>query len=192
MVFRQGNLRGKTSYRQIREYPAFSGQATCRISISNKVAEDYLQKLLEHLDWHGVCQVDFVVEALTGRPYLIDINPRFWGSLVQGIASGVDFPHMVCEIAANGDVQPVNDFKEGVQTRWLGGELRGFLQHLTSTGKKGAFLRDFFRPVTSIECFDDFSLADPLPFAAWGWDSLYRLVKFRGNKPHESLEGIWQ
>lgn len=192
MVFSHGKLRGKTTYRQIREYPPFSGQATCRVSISNKMAEDYLEKLLEHFGWHGVCQVDFVVEAQTGIPYLIDINPRFWGSLAQGIASGVDFPHLVSEIATHGDVQRVDSFKEGVQTRWLGGELRGFYQHLTKADKKRAFIRDFFWPVTHTECFDDFSLADPLPFVAWCRDSVCRLIKFRGNVPHESLEGIWQ
>lgn len=192
MVLSDGKLLGKTCYRQIREYPAFSGQATCRVSISNIAAEDSIEKLLEHLGWHGVCQVDFVVETQTGIPYLIDINPRFWGSLAQGIASGVDFPHLVCEIATHGDVQRVGSFKVGVQTRWLGGELRGFFQHLTKADNKTAFIRDFFWPVTRTECFDDFNLADPLPFMAWCMDSLCRLVKFRGNAPHESLEGTWK
>lgn len=192
MAFSQGQLRGKVAYRQIREYPAFGGQATCRISISNTKAEDNLQLLLEHLVWHGICQADFVVEKASMIPYLIDINPRFWGSLTQGIASGVDFPYLIYQTALNGDTEPALGFKQGVVTRWLGGELRGFFRHYSQAGHKLPFLGDFFLPKTATAMYDDFSLRDPVPFLAWGADSLYRLVKFRNENPHESLDGVWE
>jgi predicted ATP-grasp superfamily ATP-dependent carboligase len=192
MVFSHSQLRGKVAYRQIREYPVFGGQATCRISVSNKTAEGSLQKLLEHLAWHGVCQADFVVDRVTKVPYLIDINPRFWGSLAQGIASGVDFPYLIYQIALNGDVEPVEGFREGVMTRWLGGELRGFFQHYSQAKEKLPLLRDFFFPENSTVLFDDISLRDPVPFLVWGVDSLYRVAKFKRLKPHESLAGVWE
>lgn len=192
MVFNHGQLRGKVSYQQIREYPFFSGQATCRISISNKAAEDNLQKLLEHLAWHGVCQADFIIENETQIPYLIDINPRFWGSLTQGIASGVDFPYLVYQIALNGDVDPVDGFSEGVVTRWLGGELRGFFQNYSRAKKKPQFLRDFFPFGNSVQLYDDFSFKDPAPFLAWGLDAIYRILRFKQLKTHESLKGVWK
>jgi len=191
MVFCRGQLRGKVAYQQIREYPAFNGQATCRISISNKTAEDNFQKLLEHLKWHGVCQADFVVDRSTQIPYLIDINPRFWGSLTQAIASGVDFPYLIYQIALNGDVRPVKDFRKDVVTRWLGGELRGFFQHYSSAKRKLPFLREFFLS-NSTKLYDDFSLRDPVPFFMWGVDSLHRLVKFKNTTLHESLAGLWE
>ena len=192
MVFSHGQLRGKCAYRQIREYPAFGGQATCRISVSHRGAEENLQLLLEHLGWHGVCQADFIIEKGSGRPYLIDINPRFWGSLVQGIASGVDFPGMICRIAAEGDVPPVEGFRTGVKTRWLGGELRGFPAHFARADSRLAFLRDFFLSPMPTARFDDFSLTDPLPFFAWGWDALGRAVHFSAARPHDSLAGVWE
>lgn len=191
MVLSNGCLRGKVAYRQIREYPYLHGQATCRISISNKTAEDNLQRLLQHLNWHGVCQADFVVDKETQVPYLIDINPRFWGSLVQAIASGVDFPYLVSQIALNGDVEVVQGFQEGVTTRWLGGELRGFFQHYANAGHKLQFLRDFFFPKIPAALYDDFSLTDPFPFAFWSVDSLYRVLKYKKLQPHDSLQGIW-
>jgi len=191
MVFCRGQLRGKVAYQQIREYPAFGGQATCRISISNKTAEDNFQKLMEHLKWHGVCQADFVVDKITNTPHLIDINPRFWGSLAQSIASGVGFPNLIYQMALNGDVDTVDGFKEGVVTRWLGGELRGFVQHYSYAEKKMSFLRDFFFS-GSTKLYDDFSFNDPVPFFAWCTDSLYRLAKYRKAKSHESLAGVWE
>lgn len=192
MVFRHGQLRGKVAYRQIREYPVFGGQATCRVSVSNPTAEGNLQRLLEHLDWHGVCQADFIIDRATQIPYLIDINPRFWGSLVQGIASGVDFPNLVYQIALNGDVTPVAGFQNGVMTRWLGGEIRGFFQHYFQAGSKISFLRQFLFPGVPTALCDDFSFRDPVPFFFWGFDSLYRVAKYRTLQPHESLEGVWE
>jgi len=192
MVFSRGELRGKVAYRQIREYPKFGGQATCRISVSNPNAESHFQRLLKYLGWHGVCQADFIVNKETQIPYLIDINPRFWGSLAQAIASGVDFPGLVYQIALKGDVVPVVDFKEGVITRWLGGELRGFFQHYSHARDKIPFLRQFLFPGEPTVLFDDFSLKDPTPFFAWGLDSLYRVIKYRTLQPHESLEGVWE
>ncbi len=192
MVFCRGQLRGKVSYRQIREYPVFGGQATCRISVSNPVAEANLQRLLEHLGWHGVCQADFVVDKKTGVPYLIDINPRFWGSLAQGIAAGVDFPGLIFRIALDGDAAPVAGFREGVMTRWLGGELRGFFQHYAQAASKLTFVRQFLWPEETTALCDDFSFKDPVPFMAWGVDSLWRVAKYRNLQPHESLAGVWE
>ncbi|MCJ8503008.1 ATP-grasp domain-containing protein [Desulfatitalea alkaliphila] len=191
MVLSHGKLIGKTSYRQIREYPAFRGQATCRVSVSNKAAEAFLQKILEFLQWHGVCQADFIIEHKTGVPYLIDVNPRFWGSLSQAIASGVDFPFLIAEISIKEDVETVGFFLEGIQTRWLGGEIRGFVQNFTRSRKKIPFLKDFFFPKITTKSFDDFSLKDPCPFIIWGIDSTLRSIRYRGNKPHDSLEGVW-
>lgn len=192
MVFNQGRLRGKVAYRQIREYPLFGGQATCRISVANAQSETYLQRLLEHLRWHGVCQADFVIDAKSGIPYLIDINPRFWGSLAQGIAAGVDFPHLVSQIAFRGDVEPVVGFRTGVMTRWLGGELRGFPAHYRQAESKLSFLRQFFWPPHATALFDDFNRADPIPFLAWGMDSISRVIKHKTLQPHDALAGIWE
>ncbi len=192
MVFCKGVLKGKVAYKQIREYPAFGGQATCRVSLESELAEGYFQKLMEHLKWHGVCQADFVVDKETQTPYLIDINPRFWGSLAQGLASGVDFPKLIYQIAMNGDVQPAESFRKGVVTRWLGGELRGFPVYFKQAEKKIPFLIDFLSLHNKTALWDDFCLRDPLPFLAWGADSLYRLIKYKNFKPHESLSGVWE
>lgn len=192
MVFSQGRLRGKVAYRQIREYPVFGGQATCRISVSNPSSEESLQRLLEHLGWHGVCQADFIIDRATGTPYLIDINPRFWGSLAQGIAAGVDFPDLIYQIALNGDAESVEGFRQGVLTRWLGGELRGAYHHYRQAEEKLAFLREFLFPGNKTATLDDFSLLDPAPFFVWSIDSLYRLLKFKNMQPHESLAGVWE
>lgn len=194
MLFRRGEYRAKVTYKQLRDYPVTGGQATLRVSLYNEQAEDYFKKILEVLKWHGICQADFVIDRKTRIPYLIDINPRFWGSLVQGIASGVDFPYLLYKIAIAGDVKPVNGFKKNIMTRWIGGDIRGFSQYLKQSNNKAKFLKDFFFYNSDNVTYDDFDIKDPLPFLTWGIDAIFKIIKQRTLKPttHDSLEGVWE
>jgi predicted ATP-grasp superfamily ATP-dependent carboligase len=194
MLLDRGRLRAKLAYRQVRDFPARGGQATLRVSIRSPRAEEHLQALLEKIEWHGVCQADFVIEESTQTPYLIDMNPRLWGSLAQAIASGVDFPHLIYRLALEGDVEPVTDFKTGVATRWLGGDLRAFLPHLRLAERKAAFVRDFLFPRPRPALLDDVSLADPLPFCVWAMQVVRRASGWRrsGTGQQESLAGVWK
>lgn len=194
MVFNRGQLRGHVVYRQLRDIPFTGGQATLRISIDDHVAAEHFRQLLEKLDWHGVCQADFVVENETGIPYLIDINPRFWGSLIQGIASGVDFPYMLYRIARDGDTPIVKDFKKNVITRWIWGDLRTFPAAFKNARHKFEFLREYFNFFGQQTVFDDLFFKDPLPFLTFGLDFFTKMLRQKTLHPasHDSLEGIWE
>ena len=194
MLFSRGQLRATVAYRQLRDYPTTGGQATLRVSLRSELAEQAFQRLLEELRWHGPCQADFIVDAKTGQPYLIDVNPRLWGSLTQAIASGVDFPYLIYRLAKDGDVAPVRSFKTGVTTRWLGGDIVALPSRLRGSREKLAILRDFFFPATAAALTDDFSIADPLPLLTWSADAVFRAVKFRSTNAvsHDSLDGIWE
>jgi predicted ATP-grasp superfamily ATP-dependent carboligase len=194
MLFNKGELRAHIGYKQLRDYPVSGGQATLRVSVENPQATRYFRKLLEKLNWHGVCQADFLVEQKTGIPHLIDINPRFWGSLMQGIACGVDFPYLVYKMAMDGDVNLVEGFKEGIKTRWIWGDLRTLPQAFRNSGNKLEFLKEYFMLFHSKMLYDDFCLRDPLPFFFFGLDYLIKIIKQRTVHPssHDSLKGIWE
>ncbi|MBU0681028.1 MAG: ATP-grasp domain-containing protein [Proteobacteria bacterium] len=194
MLFCRGQLRAKVAYKQLREYPVRFGQAVLRQSIRSEQAESHLQKLLEAMEWHGVCQADFIVDPHTGTPYLIDINPRFWGSVAQAIASGVDFPWLIYRIAVDGDVEPVASFATGVKSRWLGGDLRAFWPQLKSSHDKTRFLADFFSLAGWWVYRDDFDLQDPLPFFTWIAYGLRKTIKstVAVGPPSDRLEGVWE
>lgn len=194
MLFRQGEFRAKVTYKQLREYPVKAGQATLRLSVKRPEAEDYFLQLLKSMDWHGICQADFIVDRKTQMPYLIDVNPRFWGSLAQGIAAGVDFPFLVYKIAKDGDVAPVSSFKEGVQSRWIGGDLRTFYPSFKHSRDKIKYLKNYFFPKDKNIFFDDLSIHDPFPFVVWSYDAIKKVVLNRSMLPsvHDSLKGIWE
>jgi predicted ATP-grasp superfamily ATP-dependent carboligase len=187
-------LKAQVGYRQLRDYPAAGGQATLRVSVRHEKAEAHFRRLLEELGWHGPCQGDFIVDSQTDVPYLIDINPRLWGSLTQAIASGVDFPYLIYRLAKDGDIPAQPAFKADVVTRWIGGELAALPWRLRHAQSKFGVLRDFVFPAASAALYDDFSLADPMPFAAWSLDAVHRALKFRSVTAvsHDSLDGIWE
>ncbi len=193
MLYCNGSYRAKVAYRQLRDYPIDCGQATLRISSNNKDAEYSLQKLLDHLSWHGVCQADFIIDKKTNAPYLIDMNPRFWGSLAQSIASGVDFPYLVYEIATKGDIDPILSFQEGKLSQWLGGDV-GAVISLLRRDKKLKSLGDFSKLLFKNVYRDDFELRDPLPFIYWTYGTLLKVINKRSMNPEskDALDGMWK
>jgi len=194
MLFCAGEYRAKVTYKQMREYPVSGGQATLRMSLRNEAAEESFRKILEYLKWHGICQADFIVDRNTGVPYLIDMNPRFWGSLAQGIASGVDFPFLLYKMALEGDVEASHDFQVGVMTQWFGGDVRSFLSLLTVCDSRMALAKTFVDSMRKVVRHDDISIEDPFPFFAWVGDIVCRSIRRRSFTPgvHDSLDGIWE
>jgi len=90
-------------------------------------------------------------------------------------------------------VAPVTDFRDGVMTRWVGGDLMTLLPSLRLAKEKLSFLHHFFFPGAGPVVYDDWSAADPLPFFVWALDALARMVSHRSltPAPHDALEGVW-
>ena len=97
--------------------------------------------------------VEFRVDKRDGLPKLLEINPRFWGSLHLSIQSGIDFPYMLYEITNGEESTPILDFKKGVQSRWLFGELSRFIRF----SNKVDVVKDIFTPTSN---YDILSLRD--------------------------------
>ncbi|MEK7803544.1 MAG: ATP-grasp domain-containing protein, partial [Deltaproteobacteria bacterium] len=106
-------------YKRLREYPVTGGPSTLRESVKNDEIKEIALNLLKSLKWTGIAMVEFRVDARDGRPKLMEINPRFWGSLQLAIISGVDFPYLLYKMAVDGDIEPVWDYRVGIRCRWL-------------------------------------------------------------------------
>jgi len=158
LLFNHGKLRAKFTHKRIREYPPSGGPSTYRISVTNPEMEEAAIKLLRHMDWHGVAMVEFKLNKQSMKPVLLEVNPRFWGSLNQAICSGVDFPYLLYRMAIDGDVEPVLNYKLGIKTRVLFLDFLSVLRNVRTSPWKH-FVGDVFRP-----CADDIiNLSDPLP-----------------------------
>lgn len=111
-LFNQGSLVASMTYRNIRAFPKETGAGALRETVPFEEAEAAAEKLLSHLNWHGIAELDFR-KAEGTAPYLIEVNPRFFGGLPQSVASNVDYPQLLFRIACGEDVQAAHqvDFK---------------------------------------------------------------------------------
>ena len=82
-------------HRRIRERLVMGGPSTCAESVYDSKLLDYGLRVLKNLKWHGVAMVEFKKDSIDGEFKLMEINPKFWGSLDLAIASGVDFPYLL-------------------------------------------------------------------------------------------------
>jgi predicted ATP-grasp superfamily ATP-dependent carboligase len=75
-VFQKGKMLSFHMYKNIVEYPPESGSGVVRQSVFH----DEVQKLMEKIGalkiYDGILAMDFLIDQNTGKPYLIDVNPR--------------------------------------------------------------------------------------------------------------------
>lgn len=68
------------------------GPSTLRQSAQVPALETYARNILDSIDYHGVCGIDFRIDA-GGNAYFLECNPRFTGGMEHQIASGFDIPY---------------------------------------------------------------------------------------------------
>jgi predicted ATP-grasp superfamily ATP-dependent carboligase len=153
-LYLDGDIVGGYSHRRVREYPPSGGVSACAESLVDDRLTDLGTRILDTLDWNGPAMVEFKRDA-DGRPHLIEINPKFWGSLDLAVASGLRFPEAVLRYLHDG-VQPDFSFTPK-RCHW---PLSGDLQHAVSRPEIApAVVRDLLSPQTHT----NLSVRDPLP-----------------------------
>ncbi len=150
-------------HKKLRMYPVQGGPSTLRESVNHPQIMDIGLSLLKALNWVGVAMVEFKVDPRDGLPKLMEVNPRFWGSLQLAILSGIDFPYLILRMAKGERVEPVLHYEVGRRCRWLLlGDILHFLKNPNRFKLNPSFFH-FFDPNTS----DDI-LSKKDPFAVLG------------------------
>lgn len=70
------------------------GPSAERVATDCPAAVEYSRKILDSLDYQGVCGLDFRLTA-SGEVFLLECNPRFTGGLRTQLASGFDIPYLL-------------------------------------------------------------------------------------------------
>jgi predicted ATP-grasp superfamily ATP-dependent carboligase len=171
-LMHHGELRAEFAHRRIRDViPTGSGSALrVSVDLDPEIRRSSLA-ILSALRWHGVAMVEY--RQISGHPpVFMEVNGRFWHSLVLACYAGVDFPALLAHMAEHGDVEPVLSYRRGVRCRWFLGDVR----HLVDVWKgpprgfPGRYpgrlqtLIDFLTPVWGTR-HDLFQWKDPLPEA---------------------------
>lgn len=75
--------------------------------------------LLGALQWDGMAMVEFRRSSTDGQFYLMEINPRFVGSLDLAVAAGMDLPWLYARQAAGRPAAAPPAYRTGVRYHWL-------------------------------------------------------------------------
>ena len=151
-----------------RTTPVLGGVSVMResIAVSDEVL-DASVRLVKAIGLEGPCEVEFRRNA-DGQPLLMEINPRLAGTLENAIQSGVDFPLMIWQWASGQSVSRVEDYRIGVRTRWLLGDVRWLYENLGRVGRPDTVPRPracwrFASEFARTKHYDYFYFGDPGP-----------------------------
>jgi predicted ATP-grasp superfamily ATP-dependent carboligase len=154
------NIKAAFVHKKLRMYPVQGGPSTLREGVEHPQIMELGLSLLKSLNWVGVGMVEFKVDPRDGIPKLMEINPRFWGSLQLAIVSGVDFPYLILKMARRESFEPILNYTVGKRCRWLLlGDILHFLNNPHRFHLHPSFFQ-FFDPNTS---YDIISKDDPFP-----------------------------
>ncbi len=152
--YNNGVCMSQFMHKRIREYPVTGGASVCAESYYDIKLEEYGKRILDHLNWNGVAMVEFKKDIQTGEYKLMEINPKFWGSLELALVCGIEFPYYIIK-QAQGEKIPINTKFPQIKFQWL---LNGELYHFISRPKNGLkIIKDLFHSKK------DFQILDPIP-----------------------------
>ena len=125
-----------------------------------KVVEEVMLKL----NWSGIAHLDLRYDEQLKRFCIIEINPRFWGSIGASLNAGVNFPDLCIQLALDKDIDRMI-FESGHYMR-----LKGVIKTLK---KRPGFIfkRKYLLDHSEVRSF----IKDPLP-------TMYRFIEWLGRK----------
>jgi predicted ATP-grasp superfamily ATP-dependent carboligase len=172
---------------RIRETDPRGSGSSCRRSMP--LDPEILQfscRLIIEAGFQGIAMVEFKKDYENGRPVLMEINGRPWGSIGLPIASGIDYPRHLAEWYLEGKLPPQRTaYHTGITCRRLVGEL-GHLENVRR-GKPAQWplpYPNFWKTLVKVAIpwypgmrYDDISLSDPKPGLAGISKWLHRRIQ---------------
>jgi len=187
-LYKNGKCLAAFSDVRLRTYPPKMGACTLGLSSYDEKALEIGGKLLDKLFWNGFAQVEFRLNPKDGDLYLMEINPRLWGSVQLPIFAGVNFPEIMIEsFLENKDISPDElDYKTGVYFRWFGDYLSIIKNGASLTKKVGEVFKKPAGKLTN-QIFDSRDLLPSLIFIMNGVRALFSPNYWRKNVKSERI-----
>jgi len=122
-VMWRGELVASVHQRHDRLWPPICGDA-CAATTTEPDVEREKQLIQLLSDYEGMFQAEFA------GPYLLDINPRVYGSLPLAVSAGANLPVIFCGLLKGQVSERETRAQPGIGYRWWEGEVRHLLSHL--------------------------------------------------------------
>jgi D-aspartate ligase len=94
--FKQGRALGRMVVRRRRQRPADLGRSSTFVeTVDLPALSEPSARFLREINYYGLAELEYKVDAEDGRYKLLDVNARTWGYHSLGRVAGVDFPLLV-------------------------------------------------------------------------------------------------
>lgn len=135
------------------------GTTTQREIVNMPQLEAAALKLMDAVDFHGVCGLDFRYDAEKNKIAYIETNARFTGGLATPVAAGFDIPWIVYKLATEGKyTEPIN-VRIGTRTKWILGDVITLVGRILNFKWNLSELRRVFS-FSGFDAYDDFCKDD--------------------------------
>lgn len=157
------------------------GTTTQRIIVAQPTLEKYAKMLLDHVDYHGVCGIDFKVNEQSGEVAFIEVNTRFTGGLATPMAAGFDIPFILYSLYTKGQWDDKIEVRVGIKTKWILGDVIALVTKTLNRTLK----REELKKICSFnyDAFDDFCKNDKKAILGECSYYLLKLIKNRKLNP---------
>lgn len=141
--YKEGVLKKYFIHKRIRELPIEGGSSSFAKSYFDKRAYIYGKKLLDHLNWNGIAMVEFKNNQLDKNLYLMEVNPKFWGSHDLSISSGINFAGELIRQDLNSTNNMKIDYRLNTKFQWPTKDFKTSIYKPIITFK---VIKDFLNP----------------------------------------------
>jgi predicted ATP-grasp superfamily ATP-dependent carboligase len=173
----QGRSEMRYALRFIREYPRTGGIGVTLETIDPNTGDgaeaiELLETILDDVSFSGICQAE-IYRAPDGRLYVVDINPRLWGSVWFAERLGLRVLERCVRAALDLPGLGPAVYPYGRRFHTANAEVKWILSHEDRAAATTGYLRSL-RPGDYFEYVD---LTDPGPNIKWIRHKLYRMLR---------------
>lgn len=135
------------------------GTTTQREIVNMPQLESAALELMDAVDFHGVCGLDFRYDAEKNKIAYIETNARFTGGLATPVAAGFDIPWIVYKLATEGKYSEPINVRIGTRTKWILGDIITLVGRILKFKWNISELRRVFS-FSGFDAYDDFCKDD--------------------------------
>jgi len=144
VLCQDGQVLAYTIQQQLGLTEGFSPKIDKLKFVHDSAVLNIVTKTMNLLKWNGVANLDLRYNSQTGEMNVLEINPRFWQSLMGSLSIGVNFPYILYLLSNNINFEYIS-YQEGYYAkfhRFIQDALGGSLEYSLSDTNIKYFLSD--------------------------------------------------
>jgi hypothetical protein len=96
-IMKDGAPIAEFMHERLHEVPHTGGISSLRATFDHSAIRAHALAVLRTIGWEGVAMLEYRWDRASDRFTLMEMNPRFWGSLHLALYAGVDFPRLLID-----------------------------------------------------------------------------------------------